>query len=294
MTGGYDYFYTLQEICVLLNLLPNTFRQIIREYSDIIAPREQIRKGRPVMGLPRADFEVLRQIVELRSRGVSPEEIRRLAGLAGAAAPVYSGLAPGESIGVPPGGSGDVRPGRPEDVPPGENQGASRIYDDASDDPAAGEDTSLPGVRISTESWPIPARPGEEGRPPDRASEAEVGPPGTLVVEVGAVGSGTAEAEVATAKAATGESSPVPFLDALAGPDPSEPVLERALLAEIAALREELQKMDEHRREERDRLLTALMRTQHELQSLRYEVGVTLSRRDRKRKKGFWAWLLDL
>jgi len=36
------------------------------------------------------------------------------------------------------------------------------------------------------------------------------------------------------------------------------------------------------------------MRTQHELQSLRYEVGVSLSRRDRKKKRGFWAWLFDL
>jgi hypothetical protein len=68
---------------------------------------------------------------------------------------------------------------------------------------------------------------------------------------------------------------------------------ERALLAEMGSLRDELRQMDEKRQEERDKLITALMRTQHELQSLRYEVGATLSRRDRKRKRGFLAWLFD-
>ena len=70
-------------------------------------------------------------------------------------------------------------------------------------------------------------------------------------------------------------------------------VVERALLAEMGSLRDELRQMDEKRQEERDKLITALMRTQHELQSLRYEVGATLSRRDRKRKRGFLAWLFD-
>jgi hypothetical protein len=68
---------------------------------------------------------------------------------------------------------------------------------------------------------------------------------------------------------------------------------ERALLAEMGSLRDELRQMDEKRQEERDKLITALMRTQHELQSLRYEVGATLSRRDRKRKRGLIAWLFD-
>lgn len=280
MTGGYEYFYTLQEICVLLNLLPNTFRQIAREYSDIVVPREQIRKGRPVMGLPRADFEVLRQIVELRSRGETPEEIRRVAGLAGAVVPSHSSVASGAS------------PGDSEDAPPSEPSAAARLYGETlGGAQAVDEEVPLPAGGVQAERDPIPAQASEK-HPPDEISEAEDGPSGVLTAGVDTAGSGVAEAK--TEVAATGDPEASPPGRSWAGRSPSEPVLETALLAEMTALREELQKMDEHRREERDRLLTALMRTQHELQSLRFEVGVTLSRRQRKQKRGFWAWLLDL
>ncbi len=222
MASGYDYFYTLQEICVLLNLLPHTFRQIAREYSDLVVPREQVRKGRPVMGLPRADFEVLRQIVEMRSRGVAPEEIRRTigAGSAGVAS-------------RPAGEAGD----------PFEKEREDQAAVDGAADNVAGAPEA------------------------DRLADSEVhlaaeAPLAAAVEPVGIVRAGRTS--------------------------------EEALLAEMAALRSEMQKLSEQRREERDRLLTALMRTQHELQSLRYEVGVSLSRRDRKRKRGFWAWLFDL
>jgi hypothetical protein len=215
MPGGYDYFYTLQEICVLLNLLPNTFRQIAREYSDLIIVREQVRKGRKVMGLPRADFETFRAIVELRAKGRSNQEIRA-------------------KLGVGPG---------PADAPvfPAEEQPEEGLSEDVLD----GNDN-------------------QESHRPSEDSQAEV--------------------------AATVDGS---LAERLAPGHPAISI-EKAFLVEIAELKDEIRRMDERRREERDKLLTVLMRTQHELQSLRYEVGASLSRRDRKKKRGFWAWLFDL
>ena len=270
MTGGYDYFYTLQEICVLLNLLPNTFRQIAREYSDVIILREQIRKGRPVMGLPRPDFEALRQIVEMRSHGLPGDDIRRaVAGLAGA----------------------------PTRMIAAERHGSLAHEDTtATDDPleAGGDETiAVPAQAATVEETPV-AEGDEEtiaAGPPARdprlygtpRSDTEASLSEEKVRDVG-------EAVLAEKAAASGEI----VGERVGGSGDDLPAAKAALLDQIGALREELQTMDEHRREERDKLLTALMRTQHELQSLRYEVGVSLSRRDRKRKKGFWAWLLDL
>ncbi len=271
MTGGYDYFYTLQEICVLLNLLPNTFRQIAREYSDVIILREQIRKGRPVMGLPRPDFEALRQIVEMRSHGVPGDEIRRaVAGLASASAPVIAG----------------------------ERYGSlAREDTTATDDPleAGGDETiAVPGETVGIEETPSAA--GDEetiaAGPPARDPRLYGTPRADTEASLDDEEEVSDGGEAAFAEAAAATVEVVGERVEGSGDDP--PVAKAALLDQIAALREALQTMDEHRREERDKLLTVLMRTQHELQSLRYEVGVSLSRRDRKRKRGFWAWLLDL
>ncbi len=249
MPGGHDYFYTLQEICVLLNLLPNTFRQIAREYGDIVVIREQTRKGRAVLGLPRADFEVLRTIVEMRGRGLSSDEIRAALGRSGRG----SARAPARAV-------------------PGEGAAESReVSEAAGEGPGGKADPGRKPAQAAARDW----------------SETGAGHAGEPGAE-NRVGEATDETlssleEGATADASLREGTGQPVT-----------VAEKGLLAEIAALREELRKMDEHRREERDKLLTALMRTQHELQSLRYEVGVSLSRRDRKKKRGFWAWLFDL
>jgi len=278
MTGGYDYFYTLQEICVLLNLLPNTFRQIAREYSDVIILREQIRKGRPVMGLPRPDFEALRQIVAMRSHGVSGDEIRRVVGLASARAPVIAAERCGS---------------------------LAREDTTATDDPleAGGDETiAVPGEVATVEETPSAA--GDEEMIAATGDEETIsaGPPARDPRLYGTPRSDTeaslseemvrdgGEAVLAEEAAASGES----VGERVGGSGDEPPAAKATFLDQIGALREELQTMDGHRREERDKLLTALMRTQHELQSLRYEVGVSLSRRDRKRKRGFWAWLLDL
>ncbi len=269
---GYDYFYTLQEICVLLNLLPNTFRQIAREYPDIIVVREQVRKGGKVVGLPRAEFETFRAIVEMRGQGLSREEIRaRLTGT-----PVAAG-GDGQAGPIPAAAArADDGPG-PEALAPGPAETAPGPLGTASG-------------RVETDSGPVETAPGRlEGV----SGPAETAPGPERVRPFDGHETGAALSRGEREAAATAE----PSLPSPAGRPGSERAMaaaERVLAAEIASLKEELRRMDERRREERDRLLTALIRTQHELQSLRYEVGVSLSRRDRKKRRGFWSWLFDL
>jgi len=395
MTTGDNYFYTLQEICVLLNLLPNTFRQIAREYSDIIVPREQVRKGRSVMGLPPDDFEAFRLVVQMRGKGASGAEIR--AAVAGARAaragrPGLTAPVPGQARER----AGDISRGGPAVGPVGLkaelDEGAwaryraalgadtalprkARLAPARADAPpsAGGETTRETVAEAAAAAEPAPAsgrvsaelpaayrrldeprsRAGRvEPEWPRAEPEARVAEPEVRIAEPGvpeaavapvvapdapegprpvapADGPGTAETYPPAEMAASGpdepvvdskpapEAEPVPdtwdvdrageIVARLSGEAPDEAssldrfgpeaagpvVVERALLAEMGSLRDELRQMDEKRQEERDKLITALMRTQHELQSLRYEVGATLSRRDRKRKRGFLAWLFD-
>lgn len=213
-------FFTLQEICVLLNLLPNTFRQIVREFPDLVELEQEVRKGHAVLGLSRSRFETFRAIVELRGRGHSPEEIRRQVG------EMTLNAAASQTL---------DNPGEPDfDI----------IWD-------PGDERE--GIRVA-------------------AGIAEGGGSKALSGLDEAVIQATAALDVASA---------------------NRLATERQLAAEIAALKDELLKMDQRRRDERDKLLTTLMRTQHELQSLRYEVGVSLSRRGRKKRRGFWGWLFD-
>lgn len=62
------------------------------------------------------------------------------------------------------------------------------------------------------------------------------------------------------------------------------------LIEKIEHLSEQLARSEQKRAEDRDRLLMALMRTQQEIQQLRYELVARSTRRDRKRR-GFWARL---
>lgn len=64
---------------------------------------------------------------------------------------------------------------------------------------------------------------------------------------------------------------------------------ERLLLEQLERLNRELQKSEERRVEDRDRMLTAMMRTQQEIQHLRY--SLTLSSRKDRKKKGFFSRL---
>jgi len=403
MTTADNYFYTLQEICVLLNLLPNTFRQIAREYADIIVPQEQVRKGRSVMGLPPEGFEAFRLVVQMRGKGASGVEIRAAvagvraarAGRPGLAVPV-TGEARDRAGETPRGADDDdypegtpaladpVQAGRAEphgepavgpvglkaeldegawaryrealgvdaalprkarlaparaEAPPSAGREAAReavaeAAAAAEPAPASGRGSSeLPAAyrrldeprsragRVELE-WPRAEPEARVAEPEARVAEPEarVAEPEARVAEPEAR---VAESEVPEAAvapvvapdapegaemAASGSDEPVvdgkPAPEAEPVPDTWDvdrageiaagPVVgERALLAEMGSLRDELRQMDEKRQEERDKLITALMRTQHELQSLRYEVGATLSRRDRKRKRGFVAWLFD-
>ena len=61
------------------------------------------------------------------------------------------------------------------------------------------------------------------------------------------------------------------------------------LVGELGRLHQELQRSEARRAEDRDRLLTTLMRTNQELQQLRYEMAAAKSRKERR--KGFWARL---
>jgi hypothetical protein len=442
MTTGDNYFYTLQEICVLLNLLPNTFRQIAREYSDIIVPQEQVRKGRAVMGLPPEGFEAFRLVVQMRGKGASGAEIRAAvagaraarAGRPGLAAPLPDearervpadpvqagrvepgggptvgtvglkaeldegawaryrealgadaapprkvGLAPARAEAPPPAREETLPPAREETLPPARAEASLSGGDwevaraAVAEAAAAAEPAPVSGRGFAElpEAYRRLDEPrGRIGRIepkwPGAEPEATVAEPEATVAEPEAT---VAEPEATVAEPDVPEAAarPVRALDAPAGPwsvtpadesetveayppaemaasGPDEPVtdgepepevervpdtwdvdrageivaglsgeasdetpslerfgpeaagpvvVERALLAEIGSLRDELRQMDEKRQEERDKLITALMRTQHELQSLRYEVGASLSRRDRKRKRGFVAWLFD-
>jgi uncharacterized membrane protein YccC len=68
---------------------------------------------------------------------------------------------------------------------------------------------------------------------------------------------------------------------------PDDPVLER-----LDRLTRQLELSEARQREERDRVLLALIRAQQEIEHLRYEVAAASTRKDRK-KKGFWARLLE-
>ncbi|HHV78217.1 MAG TPA: hypothetical protein GXX40_01145 [Firmicutes bacterium] len=62
------------------------------------------------------------------------------------------------------------------------------------------------------------------------------------------------------------------------------------LVLKLEEIKRHLKESDEKRTEERDRLLTALVRTNQELQQLRYQLMKPLSRKAR-RKKSFFARL---
>lgn len=67
-----------------------------------------------------------------------------------------------------------------------------------------------------------------------------------------------------------------------------DPVAQR-LVEQVARLEEAISRQDERQAEDRDRLLTALMRTNQELQSLRYDLAAGRARRERR--KGLWGRL---
>jgi len=64
---------------------------------------------------------------------------------------------------------------------------------------------------------------------------------------------------------------------------------ERLLVEQLERMNRELQKSEERRVEDRDRMLTAMMRTQQEIQHLRY--SLTLSSRKDRKKRGFLSRL---
>ena len=65
---------------------------------------------------------------------------------------------------------------------------------------------------------------------------------------------------------------------------------EQLLLKQLESVRRALERSEERRVEDRDRMLTAMMRTQQEIQHLRYSIVANSSRRDRK-KKGLFGRL---
>lgn len=65
------------------------------------------------------------------------------------------------------------------------------------------------------------------------------------------------------------------------------PALDR-LLGEVTSLHDQMRRSEERQAEDRDRLLTALMRTHQEIQHLRFEVAAAPRR---ERRRGLWARL---
>ena len=72
-------------------------------------------------------------------------------------------------------------------------------------------------------------------------------------------------------------------------PDAATPALPEPVATELARLHRTLADSVERERRDRDRMLTALMRTQQEVSHLRQELGTYRSRKERKR--GFMGWL---
>lgn len=68
------------------------------------------------------------------------------------------------------------------------------------------------------------------------------------------------------------------------------PAAAGVVLERLEVITAELERSERHRLEDRDRLLTAMMRTQQELTHLRYEMSSLSSRRDRRRT--LWARVL--
>jgi len=95
-----DRFFSLQEICVLLNIAPRTFRQLFENYADLLEwqPAEGCDLAQ---GLPATAFDRLRTIVELRGKGEDEAGIRR-------ALSNPASLAPAPRRGSPPDDGSDV------------------------------------------------------------------------------------------------------------------------------------------------------------------------------------------
>lgn len=122
-------------------------------------------------------------------------------------------------------------------------------------------------------------------------------------LEPQANGTQAESAEMETIEAASGAATPAQsegadsdLLETPEGtPDPTtaadDELAQRqaALLSRLERLTQELARSEEKRVEDRDRMLTALMRTQQEIQHLRYELATRASRKDRK--KGFFSRL---
>lgn len=71
------------------------------------------------------------------------------------------------------------------------------------------------------------------------------------------------------------------------------PSLSDEVVARLEEIKRQLKESDQKRVEERDRLLTALMRTNQEIQQLRYQLLKPMSRKARRRRS-FLARLLGL
>lgn len=104
------------------------------------------------------------------------------------------------------------------------------------------------------------------------------------------VGPASVEAAATSRPAVIAFSTPTPISEVPAIYDPDLTEL-GPLMEKVSLLLEHLQAMEERQREERERLLNTLLRTQQEVQSLRYELTAQKSRRDRK--KSFWARLWE-
>ncbi|MBT9258322.1 MAG: MerR family transcriptional regulator [Clostridiales bacterium] len=68
-----------------------------------------------------------------------------------------------------------------------------------------------------------------------------------------------------------------------------DPADVEGLRQEIQELKDLLQKMEERRRHDQDRLLLSLIRLQQEVQHLRYELAATRSRKERRQGMGLFG-----
>lgn len=110
---------------------------------------------------------------------------------------------------------------------------------------------------------------------------AEAGPqPGDETLQSGSDRSAADKAAV----------QPTAAQPSVTGPDAALLAQQQELLGKLEELTTALSQSEKKRIDDRDRLLTALMRTQVEIQQLRHALAATASRRDRKQQSWVARW----
>lgn len=293
---------TLRDACKKLGLSPSTFRRLLREYegvpglpgAEVLGPGGEVKKG--LIRVEPDGMQVLEEIVRLRQRGKGVNEIKEM-------------MLKGNY--------------EPKDTTQKKSSGVHKVdnnFDVPVPEEALGGIAEAAAAHESGESVPFQRSTGRSGawadyqgdghttdrkgtgKPEGASPESKYGRTGPSGGEVSDRTS--SEREGMDLKAAECAATAIVNDATLKGwnLDVMDPARWRLnlkeytdanpgdLAAHLEHLAKALNRSEERRARDRDRLMTALMRTQQEIQQLRYELIGQRSRRQRKR--GFLVRLL--